>query len=157
MIIVHNTQRKVKINVAKLKEDTQTVLDALRYPDFDLNIWLTTNTSIRKYNRKYRKKNKATDVLSFPFYPQLKAGQRIKAKTEDDKNLGDLIISPEYMLKDLPKWGCSFEEHLQRILVHGICHLLGYDHIKDKDYNVMHKKETQLLKKIGSTKHGAQK
>lgn len=62
--------------------------------------------------------------------------------------MGDLIIAPEYMLKDLPKWNCSFEEHLQRLLVHGICHLLGYDHIKDKDYKVMHKKETQLLKKL---------
>ena len=123
-------------------------LDALEYSDFDLGIWLTTNKTIRAYNKKYRDKDKPTDVLSFPYHLELKASKRITIKSEEDKNLGDLIFAPEYIQADLPKWNTTFEKHLQRLLVHGICHLLGYDHIKDEDYKAMHKKETQLLKKL---------
>lgn len=148
MITIRNTQRKIKINVNQLKKDAQTILDALDYPDFDLGIWLTSNKMIQKYNKEYRDKDKPTDVLSFPYHTELKAGQRIKVKDSDDKNLGDLILAPEYIQNDLPKWETTFEKHLQRLLVHGICHLLGYDHIKDKDYKVMHKKEMELLSKL---------
>lgn len=148
MITIKNSQRKIKINIAQLKRDAQIILDALNYSDFDLGIWLTTNKAIQKYNREYRDKDKPTDVLSFPYHPDLKAGKRITAKSEDDKNLGDLILAPEYIAHDLPKWSTTFEKHLQRLLVHGICHLLGYDHIKDEDYKVMNRKETMLLKKL---------
>lgn len=148
MITIRNTQRKIKIDVVKLKKDAQTILDALDYSDFDLGIWLTSNKTIREYNKKYRDKDKPTDVLSFPYHTELKAGKRIKVKSDDDKNLGDLILAPEYIQNDLPKWESTFEKHLQRLLVHGICHLLGYDHIEDKDYKIMHKKEMELLKRL---------
>ncbi len=149
MITIRNRQRKVSINISKLKKNTQTILDALNYADYDLGILITTNASIRRYNRDYRKKDKPTDVLSFPYHPELKAGERIKPKTEDDKNLGDLIFSPEYIQKDSHSYNVTFEERLKLLLVHGICHLLGYDHIKDEDYKIMHKKEKELLKKLG--------
>jgi rRNA maturation RNase YbeY len=150
MITIRNTQRKIKINVVQLKKDAQTILDALKYSDFDLGIWLTSNTMIHKYNKEYRHKDKPTDILSFPYHTELKAGERIKAKTEEDKNVGDLIIAPEYVMHDVPKWNTTFEKHLQRLLVHGICHLLGYDHIEDADYKIMHRKEMALLKKLSA-------
>lgn len=146
MITINNTQRKVKIDKAQLKKDAQTILDALGYSDFDLGILLTTNKTIQHYNKEYRSKDSATDVLSFAYHPHVKPGKKIVAKSEEDKNLGDLILAPEYILNDLPQWNTTFEKHLQRLLVHGICHLLGYDHIKDEDYKIMHKKEAQLLK-----------
>lgn len=148
MITIRNTQRKIKIDVSKLKKDAQTILDALDYSDFDLGIWLTSKAMIRKYNKEYRDKDKPTDVLSFPYHTELKAGQRIKVKSDDDKNLGDLILAPAYIQNDLPKWDTSFEKHMKRLLVHGICHLLGYDHIEDNDYKIMHKKEMELLSKL---------
>jgi rRNA maturation RNase YbeY len=148
MITIRNSQRKIKIDIRQLKRDAQTILDALDYDDYDLGIWLTTNKTIHKYNKEYRHKDKPTDILSFPYHTELKAGERIKIKSEEDKNLGDLIFAPEYIMQDLPKWNTTFEKHLQRLLVHGICHLLGYDHIKDVDYKVMHRKELQLLKKL---------
>src|SRR5579872_2419579 len=149
MITVKNSQRTFKINVNDLKKDAQTILDALDYHDFDLGIWLTTNKTIQKYNRDYRGKDKPTDILSFSFYPNLKAGERIEACCDEDKNLGDLIISLEYVKRDAQKLGVTFEQRMKRLLVHGICHLLGYDHEKDADYKVMLKKEMGLLKKIG--------
>ena len=84
--------------------------------DFDLGIWLTSNKMIHKYNKEYREKDKPTDVLSFPYHTELKAGERIKVKTEEDKNLGDLIIAPEYVMNDLPKWETTFDKHMQRLI-----------------------------------------
>ncbi len=146
MIVVRNMQRKIKINTAQLKKDAQTILDALDYADFDLGIMLVTDAAMQEYNKEYRDKDKPTDVLSFPYHPELKAGKRITVKMQEDKNLGDLILAPNYINHDLSKWNTTFEKHLQRLLVHGICHLLGYDHIADADYKKMHKKEMSLLK-----------
>jgi len=148
MIFIKHTQRKVKIDLKQIEKDAQKILDLLNYSDFDLGIWLTTNPSIRAYNKRYRDKDKPTDILSFPNHPELKAGERINVVTEDDKNVGDIIISLEYVKKDAEKLGVTFEQRMKRLLVHGICHLLGYDHIEDSDYEVMHKKEMALLKKI---------
>jgi len=148
MITIKNSQRKIKVDTKQLKTDAQTILDALDYYDYDLGIWLTTNNTIHEYNREYRHKDKPTDILSFPYHIELQAGKRITPECDEDKNIGDLIISPEYVLGDLERWEQTFEHRMKVLLVHGICHLLGYDHEIDADYTIMHKKETALLKKI---------
>jgi len=148
MILVKNTQRSISINKKNLIADAQHVLALLGYPDFDLGIWITTNATIRRYNKIYRKKDKPTDILSFSHNPTLKAGQKIKPASADDYNLGDLIISAPYVYDQLADLGVSFEQQLRILLVHGICHLLGYDHESDEDYKIMHKKEQGLLKKL---------
>lgn len=145
MITLRTTQRKINFDTHALKKTAQKLLNFLDYVDFDLGVWLTTNTTIRHYNRIYRNKDKPTDILSFPFHPKLKAGHRIKPSSDDDKNLGDLIISLEYAQKDAKQHNIPFKKHVEILLVHGICHLLGYDHIKDKDYAIMQKKEQELL------------
>lgn len=146
MILIKNNQRSVKVDTAQLQHDAQLILSALKYDEYDLAIVLTSDATMRTYNRDFRHKDKATDILSFPFHPELKAGQRIQARTDEEKNLGDLIIAPKYVLNDLERWGQTFEERMRVLLVHGVCHLLGYDHEKDEDYKVMHRKETALLK-----------
>ncbi|MEX0671956.1 MAG: rRNA maturation RNase YbeY [Candidatus Babeliales bacterium] len=152
MISIKNNQHKIAINESHLKKDVQIILDALGYPDFDIGIWLTTNATIRKYNRNYRHKDVPTDILSFPFYPELKAGQKIKAASTDEQNLGDLIISLEYVQSDAKKLGITFNDRMKRLLVHGICHLLGYDHLTDKEYQIMIKKERELITLLGVRK-----
>lgn len=146
MIVIQNRQRSVKIDTAVLKEDAQRLLDALKYPDFDLSIVLVNSKTIHQLNRDYRAKDKPTDILSFAFYPHLKAGQRIKALDEEDKNLGDLVICPSYIVDKLPKLETTFEKRLKVLLVHGLCHLLGYDHETDAEYKVMQRLENRLLK-----------
>lgn len=145
MIFIKNNQKTIKVDTRKLKKECQIVLDTLNYSDFDVSIVLTKNKQIHVLNKKFRDKDKPTDILSFPFYPNLKAGERIVAIEEDDKNLGDLIIAPQYVLDTLHEWGHTFEERMRILLVHGICHLLGYDHIKDGDYAIMKKEEERLL------------
>jgi len=148
MILIKNQQRKIAIDLEKLKTDVQQILAALKYEDFDLGILITTNATIRKYNRDFRHKDKPTDILSFPAHPALQAGKRIKVHSDDDKNLGDLIISAEYVAKDAAKLNVTLAERLEVLLVHGICHLLGYDHIEDADWRRMRAKEAALLKKL---------
>jgi probable rRNA maturation factor len=148
MINLKNSQRTIDVDVDQFKRDAQKILDLLEYSDFDLGIWLTTNHTIRRYNRDFRDKDRPTDILSFPYHTELVAGDRIVVTSEDDKNLGDIIISPEYVLADLERWEKTFEERMRILLVHGICHLLAYDHIKDEDYAVMHEKEAWLLSQL---------
>lgn len=135
MITIKNRVTKIKVNRRELRRAIQKILDVAGYPDFDIGVWLTTNKTIRVYNKKYRKQDKPTDVLSFPYHDKLKPGQKIVVKSPEDKNLGDILISLEYIKKD----------DLYRILVHGVAHLLGYDHQTEKAYKIMQKKEQQLL------------
>jgi len=148
MILIKNTQHKISANTDKIKKDVDQMLHLLNYQDFDIGIWLTTNQTIRKYNFMYRKKNKATDILSFPYHTSLKPGQRIKITTEEDKNLGDIIISLEFALNDASKLKQSLSKHLKMLLAHGITHLLGFDHKTDEEYIKMQKVEQKLLKSI---------
>ena len=152
MIEIRNTQRKIKLDTKRIKKEVQAILDLLGYSDFDLGILFANNATIHEYNLTYRQKDKPTDILSFPAYPDLKPGERIEADDDDEKNLGDLILSPEYITVDAKRLRTSFEARLQRLLVHGICHLLGHDHIIDADYKVMHKQEMTLLRALKKLK-----
>jgi len=149
MIALTNNQT-VPLDIKQFENDAQKILKHLGYDDFDLGILITDNKSIHAFNSTYREKDKPTDILSFPFHPDLKAGERIEPENEDEKNLGDIIISPEYVKADLERWDKTFEERMRILLVHGICHLLGYDHIKDEDYEVMKEKEAELLSLLQS-------
>ncbi len=148
MITIYNRQRKIPLETTWVESIVKRVLHALDYADFDVGILFTTNHTIRGYNRDYRRKDKPTDILSFSYHSALKPGERITVKEDEDKNLGDLIISLEYVLKEAHKQGISLEERLKILLVHGICHLLGYDHETDADFEVMSTQEAKLLKAI---------
>lgn len=153
MITINNRQRKIKVDIKKMKLELELMLQALGYPNFDVGVLLTTNAKIRRYNCDYRNKDKPTDILSFPYHTQLKPGEKIKVNDADDKNLGDMIISLEYVQKDAPKtWGRSFEEHLTHLLAHGLAHLLNYDHQTDEEFAVMQKVEKKLLKAVVTKK-----
>ena len=148
MILIKNTQKKINVNQKDIKLKIEKILKHLGYQDFDIGIWFTTNQAIKKYNQKYRNKNKITDVLSFPSHENLKPGQIIKTKTDEDKNLGDIIISLERTKRDARELNRSFKEHLMVLIIHGICHLLGYDHKTEKEFEIMQKKEGELLKLV---------
>jgi rRNA maturation RNase YbeY len=146
MITLIVRQRTIAINKEQLVADAQKLLEVLKYGEFDLSILITNNPGIRKYNAVYRGKDKPTDVLSFPYYSEVVAGKRIRVSKDQEKNLGDLIFSAEYLVKEAEKYQVSFDERMRVLLVHGVCHLLGYDHIEDADYRRMRAKEAYLLK-----------
>jgi rRNA maturation RNase YbeY len=150
MITIKQTQRSIPFAAKTFQKKALFILDQLKYSDFDLGIWLTSNKTIQKYNKEFRQIDKPTDVLSFPYHINLKAGQKIKVLTPEDKNLGDMIISVPYVFENKKELTGDFDSRMDRMLVHGICHLLGYDHIKDSDYKKMIILENKLLKALNN-------
>ena len=146
MIVIKNKQRKIHVDMPWLQAKAHLMLECAGYPDFDLGILLTTNATIKKYNKTYRKKDKATDILSFPYHNTLKPGKTIIVHDPEDKNLGDIIISLEYALRESGKtWGRTFEKHLVCLLAHGIAHVLGHDHKTAQQEKIMLLFENKLV------------
>jgi probable rRNA maturation factor len=106
---------------------------------------LLSNTKvIKKLNSKFRKKNKSTDVLSFPFYN--KKNLKKKIKNEKEIYLGDIIINLNKIRskKNIKNFKLEFD----KLWIHGLVHLFGYDHKKEKDYRKMIQVEKNYLKYI---------
>ncbi len=147
MITLINRQRKIPVDERWLAALVQEVLTILEYEEFAIGILITTNKTIQHYNETYRHKKGPTDILSFAYYPNHIPGTRIEAP-DDEKNLGDLILSPEYIIKSAKNLGVTFEHRLKILTIHGICHLLGYDHETDKQYLVMQALEDDIRNKL---------
>lgn len=97
----------------------------------EIHLALTDDARIRVLNREYRKKDKATDVLSFPQFNPKEISGRSKKKVEaPGPYLGDLVISTETTLKQAKEFGVTKRAELMRLVVHGVLHLCGYDHEK---------------------------
>ena len=107
-----------------------------------LSLLLSNNKNIKKLNKNFRNKNKSTDILSFPF----------NKKTKISKNtyLGDIIISYNYLDKPKSQDLGSFKQKTIKIFIHGFLHLLGFDHIKNKDYFKMLREENFIYKHVKS-------
>ena len=103
---------------------------------------LSNNKNIKKLNKYFRKKNKSTDILSFPLDQ--------KKKISKNTYLGDIIISYNQLDKPKSQDLKSFKEKLIKIFIHGFLHLLGFDHKKNKDYSKMLKEEDLLFKSVKS-------
>ena len=101
---------------------------------------LSNNKNIQKLNKLFKKKNKPTDILSFPFTKKV----RISKQTY----LGDIIISYNYMNKPQSLNTSLFKEKVIKIFIHGFLHLLGFDHKKNKDYIKMLKEEGLIYKSV---------
>ena len=102
---------------------------------------LSGNKEITFLNKKFRKKNKVTDVLSFPF--QTKKDLKKKLKFEKEIYLGDIIINLNKIKNR--KILKNFKAEFDRLWIHGLLHLFGYDHIKNKDFLKMSKIEKKYL------------
>ena len=107
-----------------------------------LTLLLSNNKNIKKLNMVFRKKNKSTDILSFP--------SDKKTKILKNTYLGDIIISYNYLDKPRSQDLKSFKEKVTKIFIHGFLHLLGFDHKKNKDYSKMLKEENLLFKSVQS-------
>jgi len=101
-----------------------------------LTLLLSNNKGTKKLNKKFKNKNKATDILSFPFQANI--------KIKNNFYLGDIIINLNKINdKNNP---IKFKEQLDKLWIHGLVHLFGYKHKKDKDFQIMNKIENKYLK-----------
>ena len=102
------------------------------------SILLTNNKKMKNLNNKFRKKNKSTDVLSFPINHQIL----------NNSYIGDIAISYEIISKRSKN--SNFFLEFDKMWIHGYLHLVGYDHKKNKDYKKMNKKEKLILKYLNN-------
>jgi len=107
-----------------------------------LSLLLSNNKNIKRLNKNFRNKNKPTDILSFPDSKKIK----ILKKTY----LGDIIISYDHLDTPRSQNLNLFKEKVIKIFIHGFLHLLGFDHIKKKDYFKMLREENFIYKHVKS-------
>ena len=147
------------LNFEKGQEDWEGIVEKVLKKCFEeeglidskliMTITFTTPEEIRKINKKYRKIDKATDVLSFPMFEKDELDEKIKNKDFLHEDvLGDIIISIEKVKEQAEEYGHSFERELSYMLVHGFYHLMGYDHIEEEDKKVMRPKEEKILSEL---------
>lgn len=154
-------QNKLKKRYLPLKElrkllttATETLLktECLDIPAL-VSVLLVENDEIRNLNREFRSKDSVTDVLSFPML-DMKDGEFLQEPADVDMDegrlfLGDIVISVPRAIEQAELYGHSPERELAFLTVHGLLHLLGYDHIKPEDEKIMIEKQKQAMSYLG--------
>ena len=125
----------------KLIEQAKIVLSEMDLEEAELSVVICDDAFIHPLNRDYRAKDRPIDVLSF-------SQREGDFAFMDDLLLGDVIISLETTIRQAEERGHSTERELTILLVHGILHLLGYDHIEDDEAEVMEAQEKDILGKL---------
>ena len=127
-----------------VKKSISVVLKEMDFKKkYYLSVLLTNNNGIKKINNKYRKINKTTNVLSFP-----QNDERFITKKTSKIILGDIVISLEKIIKESKLQKKQISDHLTHMIIHGLLHLLGFNHEKLKDFKKMKKKEIDVLSKL---------
>jgi len=173
-VLLRNLQRSVPIDTKRLCRMAEKILAVARVENTELSIILVSDRRIRALNERYRKKNRATDVLAFPlavpYAPPLCKGRLggveslgkfylpspLLTKEGDFQKapvlLGDVVISLSTAQRQAQALGHGLYEEVARLLVHGVLHLLGYDHEQGQQEAArMIRQERRLLRIVAAT------
>ncbi len=153
-IIISNLQDKIDITEelkALIIKAANTVLSMEKVSDnVEVSIALVDDIYIQKLNHQYRNINAPTDVLSFAMRETVEGENSLNVYEEE--LLGDVVISLERAKSQALEYGHSFQREVGFLVVHGILHLLGYDHESEEEKVVMRQKEEEILKTIDLTR-----
>ena len=139
-----NNLTKFSINEKSFKKLTNDVLIGEGKKGTVISIAFIKEEEIKKINKQYLKKDYPTDVLSFS---EAEVNYSEKKEQIDVSILGEIVICPRQVEKNAKELGFTFKKELNRVLIHGILHLLGYDHEgSEKEAKRMRKKEDYYLK-----------
>lgn len=136
--IIYSSIKKNILSEKKIQEIILIILKKIKKRG-DLSVHFISDQKMKNLNKQYRNKDKTTDVLSF-------ANENSFFKKEND--LGDIFISISQIKRQAKKYSVAEKEELLRMLVHGILHLVGYDHLSKKDSENMFKIQENIVKKI---------
>lgn len=150
--MIFNRQRRTKVPLAELQKFLSRARRALRLPTGSFAVCLVTNAQIARWNRSYRGKKGPTDVLSFPVEsarkPRLRKSPRQSGRRLADRDyLGDIAIAPAVARRNAGRFGRSFEDEMRILLLHGVLHLMGYDHVTDRGQ--MDRREREMRRVLG--------
>ena len=135
-----NNQKKVRLALRPLERFSERALRALKLKPQSAALAFVTDAEIARLNKTYRRKNRATDVLSFP-------AQRSAQRPDKNQFLGDIAIAPAVARRYARENGRSLQTEICVLILHGLLHLLGYDH--ETDQGQMDRVEHKLRRKLG--------
>lgn len=135
-MILYTDEKDTKFTLDFFEKLTNTVFNEIKYNDhMEISLLLTDDETIQELNKNYRNKDKPTDVLSFPM--------------DDDKILGDIVISIDTAYKQASNVDIDIEREVAFLYIHGLLHLLGYDHETSiEDEKEMFELQERILKKL---------
>jgi len=136
------------VNEDWVRRIAQQVLNAeSATPPYDVSIAFTDSQTVRRLNRDYRGVDEPTDVIAFHMLPEKEAAPFFVLPPNGVTRLGEVIISYPQAVEQAKEQGHSVEHELALLIIHGILHLLGYDHEKPEEEKRMRGKEQELLEK----------
>jgi probable rRNA maturation factor len=145
--VIHyrNDVRRSGVDGRALVATAGRLLDALGESGASLSVRLVGDRAIRAINREHRGKDAATDVLSFSLRePDAGAGQQAP-----ERLLGDVVISVDTARRQADGYDASLQDELYRLLIHGVLHVMGYDHEAPGERRAMQRQERHLAATIG--------
>ncbi len=156
--LIHCTveSKALKIPPQRIRAITKAVLthisDEIAIPEVrELHIMIINDARMREINFAFRKKDKPTDVLSFPLYTPRQIRGTAALKEAAGSYLGDLVISSETTIRQAARFGVRVQDELIRLIVHGILHLIGYDHegVPPREAQAMRRRERAVRAHVG--------
>jgi probable rRNA maturation factor len=160
--MIVNRQRRVRVPIQTLNRFLCEVCEILKQTEGAFTVCLVSEGEIARWNRAYRGKHSPTDVLSFPCNGSAKnyeknrrsnrksgdgSPQRIGIQESMETYLGDIAIAPAVARRNAARFGRSFQDEMRILILHGILHLMGYDH--ETDTGQMDRRERTLRRALG--------
>lgn len=149
--MISNRQRAVRVQIHSLAQFFVRAMKEVRLHEDAASVCLVTNAQIAKWNAAYRGKNEPTDVLSFPAGDELSPKQRPRRTPRRFASslsyLGDIAIAPAIARRNARTYGRTFDHEMRILILHGILHLMGYDH--ETDTGQMERREQRLRRTLG--------
>ena len=143
--VIENRQRAVRVEMRALQVFAGRVKEDLGLRRESVAIRLVSDAEMARLNLTYRKKKGTTDVLSFP--AEERHGPSNLRRQLSDAQLGDIAISPVVAKRNARLYGRTLSEEIQILILHGVLHLLGYDH--ETDHGEMEQVEMRLRRRLG--------
>ncbi|XP_059155694.1 endoribonuclease YbeY-like [Physella acuta] len=145
-VIIRNLQSKIQLNLSQLHYDAVTLLKLTQYHSYDLGIMLVSSNEIKALNKKYRRVNRVTDVLAFPFLEVSHEQPGVLPNVDqEDRMLGDIALCTSFIWSESQKHKEDFNSVMLTMVTHGLCHLVGFDHETKDQWTQMYRKELEIL------------
>ena len=152
--MVLNRQKKVRLFTRPLAGFLQKIQRELKLESVEVSVAFVSDAEIARWNESYRHKKGPTDVLSFPAVVQKAGHNRARAQRKRgtsagiaEEFLGDVAIAPETARRYAKKNGRTWQSELRILMLHGVLHLVGYDH--ESDHGQMNRIEQKLRRRLG--------
>ena len=148
MIYFRNTTRRHPIDEGRTTRVVRALLAATGRPRATLSLTFVGDAAMRRINREHRGKDRTTDVLSFPLFAPFAVPKTVRAG-EPELLIGDIVIGVDVAVRQAAAYDAPLDAEIDRLLVHGVAHLLGHDHEVPHERTKMLRAEKKLAAAIG--------